>query len=156
MSHFNVLCIDFHSLPFPLWRHYRSVASMKTHRKYLPWPALQSKVRSVWTCSHFHSYFLISTIFWVFLPTFLWNYWQKAEKETLEIVLKHLNKIDEPHFLFGHQRLGRIRLSVWLSVLPDTNNSWMQNLNERFRLKKACSTLAYLSVALKLEIYIYI
>lgn len=56
----------------------------------------------------------------------------------------------------GHQRLGRIRLSVWLSVLPDTNNSWMQNLNERFRLKKACSTLAYLPVALKLEIYIYI
>lgn len=46
-------------------------------------------------------------------------------------------------------------ISVVVS-LTDTNNSWMQNLNERFRLKKACSTLAYLPVALKLEIDIYI
>lgn len=49
---------------------------------------------------------------------------QKAKKETLEIVLKDLNKKDEFHFLFGHQRLGRTNLYGGQSYLTPVINEW--------------------------------
>lgn len=95
MSHLNVHYSNFHSLSFLTTSATPLSLSMKTHRKYLLWPTLQRELGSVWACSQFCSYFLYR-IFLGFYTHPSWTLWainvQKAEKETLEIVLKHLNR----------------------------------------------------------------
>lgn len=80
MSHLNVLCINFHSSSSPTVVTIPLSLSLKTHRKYLTWPTLQSKVGSVWACSHFHSYLLIITNFMCFSSYLSWKLWAEGRK----------------------------------------------------------------------------